>query len=584
MSIERRYILTVIVGISFLAFGSVDSAYAVDFVLSDAASCIGLPGGGEVWAGTTCTKSGNLNLSAGDTLTISPGITLTFTGNFDLRNDGVITNNGIINFVSGGDINNRKFGDFTNSGIIMLDSTVGNTGRLLNQDNAIFTNTISGSIILDGSGGANNNRAQLRNQESASFTNAGTITMDGNSKNSAQLRNQGTTASFTNSGTITITGVADNSGRLRNQGTAGFTNSGTITITGVAEQAGWLLNQGTSTFSNSGTITIMGTSNNSGQFRNLGSASITNSGTITITGDTGDSGLVINLSVIINSGSFTTNNNFNNKNANSAITNSGSIQITLVLDNTGGFIFNDCGEITFGSISGNPIQETPICEFGKSNAYEDATIGKSHGGKQVVENGICIDIRCWTVTAHYHQDFDLVKMLSDSTHTISTTVFCQHGVSKCNYVAFGVSPYGTNINDSVWKIILQKDHLDNWTMKVIDPDRYLGEVTSTTQIVNDNRYLSASATIEFKKPTPGMILNIEVRDSGGGYRDFKFNDGITIADAYAYPSIETSYEAPLEIAPICLNENPNKRYTCAFNLVREWTIKNAEAALKQITK
>jgi len=81
-----------------------------------------------------------------------------------------------------------------------------------------------------------------------------------------------------------------------------------------------------------------------------------------------------------------------------------------------------------------------------------------------------------------------------------------------------------------------------------------------------------------------MILNIEVRDSGGGYRDFKFNDGIAIADAYAYPSIETSYEQPLEIAPLCLNENPNKRYTCAFGMVRDWTIKNAEAALEQITK
>jgi len=171
-------------------------------------------------------------------------------------------------------------------------------------------------------------------------------------------------------------------------------------------------------------------------------------------------------------------------------------------------------------------------------------------------------------------------MLSDSTHTISTTVFCQHGVTKCNYVAFGVSPYGTNINDSVWKIILQKDHRDKWTMKVIDPDGYLGEVTSSTQIVND-RYLSASATIKFKKPTPGMILNIEVRDSGGGYRDFKFNDGIAIADAYAYPLIETSYEQPLKIEPLCLNENPNKRYTCAFDKVRDWTIKKQKPPLNK---
>jgi hypothetical protein len=121
-------------------------------------------------------------------------------------------------------------------------------------------------------------------------------------------------------------------------------------------------------------------------------------------------------------------------------------------------------------------------------------------------------------------------------------------------------------------------------MKVIDPEGYLGEVTSTTQIVNDGRHLSVSVTIEFKKPTPGMILNIEVRDSGGGYRDFKFNDGIAIADAYAYPLIETSYEQPLEIEPLCLNENPNKRYTCAFDKVRDWTIKKAKATLEQISR
>ncbi len=389
--------------------------------------------------------------------------------------------------------------------------------------------------------------------------------------------------------TLTVTnGVIlafDENVNLVNQGE--IINFGTITITGTTRSNGVLSNRDTAEFTNFGTITITAISGSSGQLRNLDSADFTNSGIITITGTSEESGLVVNLSVLTNSGSISTNNGFNNNDANSVITNSGSIQITLVLDNAGGFIFNDCGgEITFGSITGNPIQEEEIlnCIFGTSNAYEDATIGKSHSGKQVVKNGICIDIKCWTVTAHYHQDFNLVKMLSDSTHTISTTVFCQHGVNKCNYVAFGVSPYGTNINDSVWKIILQKDHRNNWTMKVIDPEGYLGEVTSTTQIVNDGRHLSVSVTIEFKKPTPGMILNIEVRDSGGGYRDFKFNDGIAIADAYAYPLIETSYEQPLEIEPLCLNENPNKRYTCAFDKVRDWTIKKAKAALEQISK
>ena len=371
-----------------------------------------------------------------------------------------------------------------------------------------------------------------------------------------------------------------------NRDDATFTNSGTVTITGDIEDSGRLLNRDDATFTNSGTVTITGTSNNSGQLRNNNAAIINNSGTITLTGINNVSGKIVNLSTIINSGFLITNNGVDNNNVNSEINNSGILQITLNLNNNNGSIFNSCsGEISFGTFSGNPIEEESVCPISSgSGAYEDPTIGKSHDGRQVVENGICIDITCWTVTADYHQEFELVEMLTDSVHTISTTVFCQNGVNKCNYVAFGVSPYGTNINDSVWKIILQKDHRDNWTMKIIDPDGYLGEITSTTQIVNDNRYLAASATIEFKKPTPGMILNVEVRDSNGGYRDFKFNDGIEIVDAYAYPLIETSYEPPLEIKPLCLNENVNKRYTCAFEKVREWTIKNAESALDKLNK
>ena len=506
-SIGSLYLVSsVMFGIIFLIFGSLDNSYAVDFVLSEDASCTGLPGGGGTWDNPTltCTMTTSLSIILGDTLTIPQGVTLEFDGNIRLANRGNIENHGTI----------------------ILQGTNGNGGQLRNSDTGTFTNT----------------------------------------------------------GVITIEGLNDDSGRLWNRNDATFTNSGTITITGSSELSGWLRNVDTSDFTNAGTITILGTDINSGQLRNLNSATLVNSGSITLIGTNDDSGLVRNLSVLTNSGSMSTNYNFDNSDSDSALTNSGFIEITLELDNSGGFIFNDCSEIVFGSFTGNPIQEEDYCPISlNSGSYEDPTIGKSNDGRQMVENGICIDIKCWTVTADFYQEFKLVEMLSDSTHTISATVFCQSGVNKCNYVAFGVSPYGTNINDSVWKVILQKDHLDNWTMTVVDTDGYLGEVTSTTQIV-DNRHLQASATIEFKKPTPGMILNVEVRDSNGGYRDFKFNDGVSIVDAYAYPSVETAYEDPIETKPLCLNENSNKRYTCAFDMVRDWTIKNAESALEEITK
>ena len=490
---------TVLGIVSALTVGSVNDAYAVDFVLSDATSCTGLPGGGESWNATssTCSKTSNLSITATNTLTVTNGVTLELSTNRELINRGNITN----------------------FGTITLEGTTGSNGQLRNLNNA----------------------------------------------------------NFTNSGIITLDGTSGSSGRLRNQNTAEFTNSGTITITGASGNSGWLQNRHTAEFTNSGTITITGTSGNSAQFRNQNTADFTNSGTITV------SGLVRNLSTFTNLGSFSASDGFNNNNANSVITNSGTIQVTLNLNNAGGLITNNCGQITFGTISGNSIQEI-TCQTiaSSSSAYEDPTIGKSRDGRQVVENGICIDFTCWTVTADFHQEFELVEMLSDSVHTIDTTVFCQSGVVRCNYVAFGVSPYGTNINDSVWKIILQKDHLDNWTMKVIDDGEYLGEVTSTTQIVNGGKHLSASATIEFKKPTPGMILNIEVRDSKGGYRDFKFNDGIAIVDSYAYPLIESHYEPSLIIEPLCLNENPNKRYTCAFEKIREQTLIDATTAYEEI--
>jgi len=315
MSIERIYILSVIVGIFFLAFGSADSAYATTTTLDVANTGMACESLGGDWTTPppTCTLSTTLAIPVGDTLIVSNGVTLAFLPNKNLINQGEITN----------------------FGTITITGTTSNNGLISNRD----------------------------------------------------------TAEFTNSGTITITGTSGNRGILRNIDTAEFTNSGTITLTGTSGNSGQLRNLNDAEFTNSGTITLTGTSGNSGQLRNLNDAEFTNSGTITITGTSGNSGLVVNLSDLTNSGSLTTNNGFNNNNANSIITNSGSIQITLVLDNTSGLIVNNCGKITFGSISGNLIQEKSICEFGKSNAYEDATIGKSHSGKQVVENGICIDIR-----------------------------------------------------------------------------------------------------------------------------------------------------------------------------------------------
>ena len=584
---EKLIFAVVLFGMIVLMLGSIEPAFATTTTLDVANTGFACESLGGVWnAGTsTCTLSSLLLITASDTLTINSGVTLEFTMGANLANRGSVTNNGILTLTGDGTdksgrILNLDSGMFTNTGTINLIGGTGDkSGSIVNLGSAIFTNTgtmnffgaagdntgglkigvsasFTNSNIMVFTGGSGRQSGYIGVVQSGIFTNNGFVTLTGADGQASALLDNWDSGSITNTGTITITGnTGINSGRITNMGTGSFSNSGIISITGgIGTKSGQLINSGNANFENLSEITISASvpTSNSNLF-NVDSSTFTNRGTIILPKNLVNSASLINFNVIT---------------------------IGKNLSNLGKTI-NNCGTITInGILVGNAIVESKCS--GTSHSHEDPTIGKTSWGFQVVENGICIDIRCWTVTADFHQDFDLVEILSDSTHTISTTVFCQKGVAKCNYVAFGVSPYGTNINDSVWKIILQKDHKDNWTMTVIDPDGYLGDVTSTTQIVNDEKNLAASITVLFKKPTPGMILNVEIRDTYGGYRDFQFNDGIAIKDAYTYPVIDAAYEEPLEIKSLCLNENPNKRYTCAFDKVREWTIKNAEVALSQL--
>ena len=219
-----------------------------------------------------------------------------------------------------------------------------------------------------------------------------------------------------------------------------------------------------------------------------------------------------------------------------------------------------------------------------SKAYETPTIGKNLSGNiQMVENGICIDIDCWTVTQGYHQEFELYEMLTN-THTISLTIFCNEGVEKCNYASVGIMPLTDDFNSAVWRIAIQKDHKGEWTLLVNDPQGYLGEITYTTQII-DEKFLGVSFTINFKnKSTDQMKLGVQLRDVNHGVRNFFFNEGVKFIDVYAYPNVNTTYEPPLKIEPLCLNEDPSNRYSCAFAKIKELEKQRAEESLIEIMK
>jgi len=226
-----------------------------------------------------------------------------------------------------------------------------------------------------------------------------------------------------------------------------------------------------------------------------------------------------------------------------------------------------------------------------SSGHEPPTIGKSLDGvRQVVDGGISVDSQTWTVTQGYHQEFELLQMLT-SPHTISNVVHCDKGVQYCDYIAVGFMPLTGDFNNPVMTVSASKDHLNNWTIDWYDPDNYISDpgdvspadIVFVPQII-DNKLLGTSFTIDFKNKDTGQLkLGIQVRDSYGGVRNFFFNEGVEFVDADAYPAVEAAYDKPVEVESLCFGQNNPDRNSCQFSKMKDWATLNAEETLRQMT-
>ena len=223
--------------------------------------------------------------------------------------------------------------------------------------------------------------------------------------------------------------------------------------------------------------------------------------------------------------------------------------------------------------NGSPLPEAP-------------TIGRNEvGSKQMVNDGICIDTDCWTVSSYYHEDFELVQMLT-GTHTVSLTIFCDRGVQSCSHVGLSTIPIGFfDVNKAIWKVEIDNNYgREDWKITKTDPQGMLGDVSYTVQI-QDNRYLVVSFTIDFVKPTgDNVVLGVHIWDEIRSLRNFYFNDGIEIMDSYSYPTIQANYESSLSVPDVCLaEEKSNHRTTCMFvnNMLSEQA--KAQEVLNQLT-
>jgi len=178
-----------------------------------------------------------------------------------------------------------------------------------------------------------------------------------------------------------------------------------------------------------------------------------------------------------------------------------------------------------------------------------------------------------------------------SPHTISNVIHCSKGVQYCDYIAVGFMGLTDDFNNPVMTVSASKDHLGSWTLDWYDPDDYISDpgdaapadIVFVPQII-DNNLLGTSFTIDFKNKDTGQLkMGIQVRDSYGGVRNFFFNEGVEFIDADAYPTVETAYEAPIEVESLCFGQNNPDRNSCQFAKMKDWTTQNAEETLRQMT-
>jgi len=226
--------------------------------------------------------------------------------------------------------------------------------------------------------------------------------------------------------------------------------------------------------------------------------------------------------------------------------------------------------------------------------YEGPTLGEFDDGRLIVSDGFCFDRVCLDVLDYFNH-LPIQQVDSGTTHTISMTAYCSAGSNRCNYASVGAAPPGTDINSVDWNVMLKRTGNSNdWQVTKVDPNGMLGDVTGTVQVVDASR-IQYTFNIQFitpasigtvdgnaEPPEDNMILVTEIRDSNGGAGRNIFNEGVFVIDIYAYPQVDASYLPSVKVAPLCLNEDPTDRNTCAFEQVRQWTIKQAEEKLKEI--
>lgn len=209
-------------------------------------------------------------------------------------------------------------------------------------------------------------------------------------------------------------------------------------------------------------------------------------------------------------------------------------------------------------------------------------------------NGFCMNQNCMDVDGYFNH-FPEKSIAQGSTQAFTILVNCPRGADTCNHIEIAGTLPDADFYDYRWAATVDRQQgTDNWDLTTTNTFEEIGDVSVSIQEIGQS-FVSATFNIPFDKSgsigTPdgnevpqenNRHIHVTVWDNSAGNSNYIFNDGVLVEDIYAYPQTETTFDAPLEYEQLCLNENSNKRHTCAFDKVKDWTIKNAEEKLQEI--
>jgi hypothetical protein len=355
--------------LAFFSVNGIPEAYATDYIITDEASCLALPGGSPSWDGTThsCEINGVLTISSDDGVGISSGTKLVVKPSGEINNSGLIrndqsliTNHGVI--INYGTIEQLFFGELDNYGSLTNAGTIRNLQAPPSINNyGSLTNTgtlFQGTITNDAAGNIINSGVIA---SWFLFNNYGTITnyetIDSTQNPDSPFNNYGTInniATFRNEATLNNHGIITNDGELINQGA----DTGTIT------------NYPDGTIENKNTFTNFGSLANSGTITNYPDGLIDN---FFVFSDVENDGTVINYGTVTSSGNV----------INSA---SGNLENYGVIVFKDGFIANS-GEITVANTGSDSIGITNSASISNSGTIIVANTGSNSIGIKNLEDG-----------------------------------------------------------------------------------------------------------------------------------------------------------------------------------------------------